>query len=626
MLNVFNKKRRQLNLSPQTNKIFVSIASYCDSELIPTLHSILNNAAYPENLRIVVCLQDTEETLAKVQSTFPQIEIIFIPFKEGKGVSFARHLIQQKVENEPYYLQLDSHHRMVNNWDILCFEMYFSLPNKKKLLTSYLPIYDPENPKLKLETDPYILKGEYFYDNDKLRIQPHALDHSMYYNLPVPGFLFSAHFVFCEINFVKEVPYDPQLYFEGEEDTLSVRAFTHGYQIYHPNRIVGYHFYTRENHTRHTDVVPEWVQMHELSLKRMRILTGMIEDDGSIGKYGHGTKRKLSDFVKESQIYFKNKLIAKSHLSNVLNQNCWTYSTGFFKRTEQRRWIEYIDNTAVNAFDEIEHTAYNLILFDAKRNMWVKISHEAGFFKNMEEDQISDWVMFTNGNWEQTTLISYMDSEKEKATLPQISYPNKKIALVSLRTPQTLDWAVTAEVNQRFYCKKNGYSYIFYDDIPIKSEIPHWNKVTILLEHLSNYEWLVWIDSDAIFTNINQKLEEVIAKAPDKDLLVCDDIGGWTLNTGVMFLRNCEWTRNIFTKLWCMEHVPHSKAAEQSSLIHLLNIEDPEFQHWKVFPQTEFNTHPKAHTGKEFILHMMGLGGEERYKTFSYWNNKLGVK
>lgn len=616
-------KKKKVNNS---QKIFVSIAAYCDTELSATLIDLVNKAGYPENLNIVVCLQDTEENYQKYLQQFPFVRFLFIPYKQGKGVSYARHLIQQEVGEETFYLQLDSHHRFEKNWDLICFELYYSIENNKKILSSYLPVYDPENSNQPLEKDPYILNGEYFYDNDKLRIQPHVLEHSLYYSKPVPGYLVSAHFIFCEMNWVKTVPYDPKLYFEGEEDTLSVRTFTHGFTVYHPQKVIARHFYTRENHTRHTDVVPEWVAMHEISLQRMRMVVGMIPEDETIGIYGNGSERSVDDFCKESQIYFKEKISAKSHLSYVLQQTCWVYATGYFKRVEQRKWVEYIGEHAENIFDEIEHVNHQLILHDSKRNLWVKIANEQAFFKTMGEERIGEWVLFTEGLWESQTLISYQHSKKTNEVKPIISFTGKKIGLVSLRTPQTMDWAFSSELNQRHYCKLHGYTYILYNDIPIKAEIPHWNKVAILLEHLSKYDWLVWIDSDAIFTKINQKLEEVIAKESNKDLLLCDDIGGWQLNTGVMFLKNTEWTKNIFLKLWCMEHVPHSKAAEQSSLIHLLQTEDPQKEKHHIFSQTEFNTHPKAHTGNEFVLHMMGLGGEERLKTFTYWNNKLGVK
>ena len=46
--------------------IFVSIASYKDDELVPTLHDLLKNQSDINTIRYVVCLQDTEKQFDKL--------------------------------------------------------------------------------------------------------------------------------------------------------------------------------------------------------------------------------------------------------------------------------------------------------------------------------------------------------------------------------------------------------------------------------------------------------------------------------------------------------------------------------------------------------------------------------
>ena len=52
---------------------------------------------------------------------------------------------------------------------------------------------------------------------------------------------------------MSEVPYDPELYFHGEEITLAIRAFTHGYTLFHPPEHVLWHEYTRYYRQKHWD-------------------------------------------------------------------------------------------------------------------------------------------------------------------------------------------------------------------------------------------------------------------------------------------------------------------------------------------------------------------------------------
>jgi hypothetical protein len=44
----------------------------------------------------------------------------------------------------------------------------------------------------------------------------------------------AAGFLFTPGRFVREVPYDPELYFTGEESAMTVPAFTNGYDLFHP--------------------------------------------------------------------------------------------------------------------------------------------------------------------------------------------------------------------------------------------------------------------------------------------------------------------------------------------------------------------------------------------------------
>ena len=138
-----------------------------------------------------------------------------------------------------------------------------------------------------------------------------------------------------------------------------------------------------------------------------------------------------------------------------------------------------------------------------------------------------------------------------------------------------------------------------------------WNKVYALQKHLSDFEYLIWIDSDAIITNMNIKIEDIIKREPDKKLYVCDDIGGWRLNTGVMIWKNDKWSHKIIQEWSEMEKIKHNQGAEQQQLIHLLKKEDDKCINWHVFNRKVFNTHPKEHKG--------------RIKIFKYWNTQLKV-
>ncbi len=104
------------------DKIFIQIPSYRDPELIPTIEDCLEKAKYPERLTFGICWQhhkeDEWDNLDKYKDN-PNFTIIDIPWNESKGLCWARASIQKLWKGEKYTLQLDSHHRFLQDWALL---------------------------------------------------------------------------------------------------------------------------------------------------------------------------------------------------------------------------------------------------------------------------------------------------------------------------------------------------------------------------------------------------------------------------------------------------------------------------------------------------------------------------
>src|ERR1700679_2635185 len=61
----------------------------------------------------------------------------------------------------------------------------------------------------------------------------------------------SAGFLFEHGTFVKEIGYDPAVFFLGEEAAMTVRAFTSGYDLFHPRETIVWHDYGRPRAPKH---------------------------------------------------------------------------------------------------------------------------------------------------------------------------------------------------------------------------------------------------------------------------------------------------------------------------------------------------------------------------------------
>jgi hypothetical protein len=96
--------------------IFISIASYRDAQLVPTIQDCLAKAARPENLRFCICWQHGDDEAPLPFANDPRFRIIDVDWRESQGVCWARAECMKRYDGEDWFLQLDSHHRFVANW------------------------------------------------------------------------------------------------------------------------------------------------------------------------------------------------------------------------------------------------------------------------------------------------------------------------------------------------------------------------------------------------------------------------------------------------------------------------------------------------------------------------------
>jgi hypothetical protein len=307
-------------------KIFISIASYRDPQLLPTLRDCIANAKYPENLVFGIAWQRDEKESLEEFAKDKRFRVLDIPYKESKGTCWARSSIQGLYKNEKYHLQLDSHHRFIKNWDEKCIEMVKALQDKgheKPLLTGYISSFDPDNDPQARINIPWKMNFDRFIPEGAVFFLPASIDEYKTLTLPVPGRFVSAHFIFTLGQWIKDVPYDPYYYFHGEEINLAVRSYTHGYDIFHPHIVVAWHEYTRKGRTKHWDDITDWGQMNTSSHARNRKLFEMDGEkkDIDFGKYDFGKIRSLADYEKYSGLCFKKRAVQRHTLDNLYAPN-----------------------------------------------------------------------------------------------------------------------------------------------------------------------------------------------------------------------------------------------------------------------------------------------------------------
>ena len=217
--------------------IFVSVAAYRDPALLPTLTDCIAKARDPDRLRFGICWQYGSEEAAFEQLQGPQFAVHYVDWRLSRGACWARAEIMKLYRGEDWYLQLDSHHRFVQDWDVRLIEQAALTDSEKPVLSTYAAAFNPYAEALAIEQ---VTRMEFdcFTEQGAILARPGVIAPP---GRPIRARFLSAHCLFAPGSFVEDVPYDPELYFIGEEITLAVMAFTHGYDLFHPSRHILWH-------------------------------------------------------------------------------------------------------------------------------------------------------------------------------------------------------------------------------------------------------------------------------------------------------------------------------------------------------------------------------------------------
>lgn len=222
------------------NRIFVSIASYRDKEVLRTVRSLISNCSNPERLTICVYEQNSPSDPSVSELDYlggARLVHLVTDYTNALGPTWARYYIQRHWGGEEYFLQIDSHTQFVRDWDMHLVSMLESLP-PKSVLTQYPPEYDIETG----DYDPNVLRSCLYVEGFR------PIDHftriqSEYHTQPPPKKPFvseawGACFSFSNWEILRDAPYDPNLpyLFFGEELDITLRLYTRGWYFYSPHK------------------------------------------------------------------------------------------------------------------------------------------------------------------------------------------------------------------------------------------------------------------------------------------------------------------------------------------------------------------------------------------------------
>ena len=128
-----------------------------------------------------------------------------------------------------------------------------------------------------------------------------------------------------------------------------------------------------------------------------------------------------------------------------------------------------------------------------------------------------------------------------------------KIAILQFSTTNVPYLPYTEAINKK-YCELSGYDYIIEkNDEKISKLIEDraytWGKPKIILENLENYDYVLFMDIDAIVCNFSIRIEEFIDE--QYEIIAAEDNSNHSLmNAGILLIKNSEWSKNFMNEWW----------------------------------------------------------------------------
>jgi hypothetical protein len=130
-----------------------------------------------------------------------------------------------------------------------------------------------------------------------------------------------------------------------------------------------------------------------------------------------------------------------------------------------------------------------------------------------------------------------------------------------------------AAMTLRYYAYKHGYEAFVDDNVSFERH-PSWYRVKLIPDLFTRgFDFVMWVDADAIFVRFDVAISSVITASHDLYMVQVDHpllSPPMVPNMGVILVRNCAWSRELFTRLWAMDQYSTHNWWENAAMIKLL--------------------------------------------------------
>ncbi|CAG8500929.1 567_t:CDS:2 [Dentiscutata erythropus] len=173
-------------------------------------------------------------------------------------------------------------------------------------------------------------------------------------------------------------------------------------------------------------------------------------------------------------------------------------------------------------------------------------------------------------------------------------------------SPSMLDVAYMSSENKRIYAQKHGYAFIprslEFQQNTHNPNLKTWGRIDAVKKVLPYYDWVLWIDNDAIIINQEVSIQELFKnKSSANNDNISRSKKDLKFNAGVFLIKSSEWSFEFLKKMQEMKGLHN----EQESMWQLFNEYPSLKDHTLVLDHDDhtFTTFSDDWQNDDFIVH-----------------------
>lgn len=180
---------------------------------------------------------------------------------------------------------------------------------------------------------------------------------------------------------------------------------------------------------------------------------------------------------------------------------------------------------------------------------------------------------------------------------------------------------INYEINKK-YCEKYNIEIILSNNKKINNKHSAWERIPLLLDNISNFDYLIWIDADAFFYNDANNIIDIINNNSNVNFIFSNDIGNNNINTGIFIIKNSQYSIDFLNRWLYDEELytnnPYPHWWDQGVLIYMFDNNILEIKQNSI--QFEYGVLQHFYENdklinKTYIFHLAGRDSKTRYET-----------